>query len=612
MKQPEQIMFFDWETYYNQQYSLSKMSTLDYICDKRFQPICVAAKVNGNQTQSLIGDETSAPARMREFLMDLGWEKSLVIAHHNRFDSGITRFRFGMPSPAMYGCTRLMARAVVRPYVPRVDLKSVANYYRRGEKGAQREAYINYRLEDFSEAQLVDYVTYCEKDTDLCAAIFADMLPEVPMLEQVNIDIVLRMYLHPRFLLDEKILTEHLDALEKDRINTLRNLPLGLTEADLQSAPKFAAALDELGAEVPMKWSEKQAKEVPAFAKTDVGMQELMDHPDPRVQFIVAARLKVKSTNDITRAARLKDIARRYHFLAVPIIYGGAHTLRYSGDEKINLQNVKRGSRIRYAMKGPNGYEVTAADYSQIEARILAALANCDKLLAAFRDAKRDPYCEFATDVYGRPITKADEAERFVGKTCILGLGYQVGGKKLQRTLAIAGQHFTIKQCTDMVYLYRRKYHEIPSFWNLLENAIRAMVQKDSFDLPGGCEVLAGMLKLPNGFFMPYHNLRFDSGGQSIYTFGKEVRTLYGGKYAENITQALAALLIREAMSRMHLRGVTPALQVHDDMSVVHKKKDRAKVREIMEEEMLRQPWWLPNLPLEIEMKTGESYGDAK
>ena len=618
MKKPEQVLFFDFETYYSQKnkYSLSSMTTLDYIMDKRFQPICLAAQVNNQEGQVVAGDGSTAPKQMREMLMDLGWEKSLVVAHHNRFDASICRFRLKMPKPRMFGCTRLMARAVVRPFVSNVTLARVAEYYKRGQKGEQRERYVEYHLEDFSDAQLMDYMRYCQQDTALCAGIFQDMYNQpFPRMELANIDIVLQMFLYPQFQLNTQVLSEHLQAVRDRKQQLLDNLPEGVTETELQSAPKLTQVLESLGAEVPLKWSDKQQKEIPALAKTDEGFKELQENGSPDVQAVCAARLRVKSTIEETRTERLLYISKRYKWLCVPLVYAGAHTIRYSGDEKINMQNPPRGSRIREAMIAPPGYEVTSADLAQIEARIAATLANCTSLIEAFRNPKRDPYCEAAENVFGRKITKRDDPkERFAGKTMILQLQYGSGWKKLQTMLARGEDgrnavHIPDNRAKDMVYGYRRKYSEIPNLWSQYEAAMVQMVQKKSFDLPGGCSILLGMLCLPNGILMPYHKLERGRNGYT-YMFGRERRYLYGAKMLENVTQALAALLVREAMVRLYWRDprLRVHLQVHDDVTIVHKKCDRQFVYDALYEELTKVPKWLPNLPLEVEINTGANY----
>ena len=112
--------------------------------------------------------------------------------------------------------------------------------------------------------------------------------------------------------------------------------------------------------------------------------------------------------------------------MPVPFKYSGAHTHRFSGDWSINLQNLPRDSELRKALRAPKGKVVVAVDTSQIEARINAMLSGQKDLVDAFREG-RDVYCEFATVIYGRQITKADKVERFVGKTAVLSLGYGSG-----------------------------------------------------------------------------------------------------------------------------------------------------------------------------------------
>ena len=179
----------------------------------------------------------------------------------------------------------------------------------------------------------------------------------------------------------------------------------------------FVKILETVGVEPPMKTSLRTGKETYAFAKTDKEFTALLDHPNPKVQTLVAARLGTKSTIEETRTENLMKVADRG---ALPIMlnYYGAHTGRFSGGDKLNLQNLPRNGAIRKAITAPEGHVLVACDSSQIEARMVAYIAGQDDLVQAFREG-RDVYSEFASEVYGKKVTKDDKVQRFVGKTCI-------------------------------------------------------------------------------------------------------------------------------------------------------------------------------------------------
>jgi len=620
-RKPNQIMTIDFETYYDKEYSLSKMSTLDYIMDMFFQPICLAVKVDDKPVEAVQGDGSSAPGRMAEMLQDLGWDRSLVIGHNNRFDASICRFRLDLPAPAMYGCTRLMARAAVVPWTGTATLRATADHFKRGAKGEQRETYIGYRLEDFTPTQLADYMGYCRNDAHLTYAVFKDMNKHIPSDEMINMDLVLRMYLHPLFELDATVLQRYYKDVLQRKQELLDNLPAGFAKEDLTRPARLQKLLPLLGAEVPMKWSDKQQKMIPALAKTDEGFQELLENGSEEVQAVCAARMGFSSTIAETRAKRLLDIAQRYRVLNVPLIWGAAHTLRYGGDEKINLQNLMRNpDDLRRSVKAPKGYSVVAADYAQIEARVCAALAGCDSLLQAFADSSRDPYAEFASDAFIRRVTKKEHpAERFAGKVCILQLQYGSGWPKLQKTLARGeggrgGVQLPDGSCQRLVKTYRQRYWEIPRLWNICEQAFRRMAAKESFDLMPGIDVRFGMVYLPNGLVMPYRELECDKHGQGwSYMHGKTRRHIYGAKMVENLVQAVAGIILRQAMDRLWLKhGIRTRHQVHDELIFCLPDSELDAIIPIIREEMLQPVPYLPNLPLEVEIGVGPNYAEAK
>ena len=146
----------------------------------------------------------------------------------------------------------------------------------------------------------------------------------------------------------------------------------------------------------------------------------------------VEARLGCKSTQRETRAQRFLGIHDRNNgVLPVPLAYYSAHTGRYGGDEKINMQNLQRTDKkdkskglLRQSIKAPPGHALVVADLSQIEARLLVYQANQTDKVEAFAQ-KRDVYSEQASVIYGREVNRKknpDDFEAgFVGKATILG-----------------------------------------------------------------------------------------------------------------------------------------------------------------------------------------------
>jgi DNA polymerase len=460
-------------------------------------------------------------------------------------------------------------------------------------------------------------------DCDGEYALFQHLVKQLPREELQVIDMTLRMYLEPQFILDRETLQHvHTDTVNAKKA-LIAKLPPDILPSQLSSNPQMAQLLEKFGVEVPMKISPTTDKPTYAFAKNDMGWKELEDEymDDPLIAPILAARLGIKSTLAESRSKRLMDVADAFEWFRIPLRYYAAHTGRYGGMEKLNAQNFTRvnpklGHRrqLRYGLKAPPGKSVLAPDLSQIEARLNAWLSGCNTLLEIFRRGG-DPYCEFASKAFRRPVTKADETERFIGKTCILGLGYGMGFKKLRATLRKDGVKITEQQAYDFVQVYRSEYREIPAMWKFCGTAMEIMCNGGATWL-GPCRAEHQKIVLPNNMPIMYHNLRWIETKKYsgyVYDFAGQGRTLWGGKVVENICQSLARIIIAQNMRQIKNElGLQPALQAHDELVYV---VDTTNV-EYYRGEILRMmtipPGFAPDLPMGAEAEFGPTYGDAK
>ena len=349
-------------------------------------------------------------------------------------------------------------------------------------------------------------------------------------------------------------------------------------------------------------------------------MKDLLSHDNPRVQALAACRLGVKTTIEETRAQRFINIAERGPLPAM-LNYWGAGTGRFSGGDKINLQNLKRGGKLREALEAPAGHRVIASDLSQIEARVLALVAGQDDLVIAFAEG-RDAYCEFGADVYGRIITKNDKLERFVSKTCVLGLGFYTGAKKLKETLRIGQGGISaiipIEEAERIVKLYRKKNSKIVQFWRTCGNALDHMVIGGSGYISQEFNIRyeGENVILPNGAVLRYPKLQSylneETGQREMrYLFKNKWTKIYSGLLCENIIQALARGVICEYLVTIGEKyGV--ALQVHDEIVSVVLASVVVEAKEFIEKTMSIPVSWLPGLPVACEVKDGPNYGSAK
>ena len=476
---------------------------------------------------------------------------------------------------------------------------------------------------DFTPQDLAQYGKYCINDVDLTRQLFDKVKVGFPVSELLAIDQTLRMYTEPVIELDVPLLQEHLVQVRAKKAALMEEV--AVTTEDIMSNQKFASALQQLGVEPPTKTSLTTGKQTLAFAKTDKAFTDLAEHPDVRVQALIAARLGVKSTLEETRTEALIGVAARG---ALPIMlnYYGAHTGRFSGGDKLNLQNLpSRGNNtIRQALKAPVGHMVISSDSSQIEARTVAWIAGQEDLVQAFREA-RDVYSEFATEVYGRKITKADKVERFVGKTCILGLGYGMGAEKLRRTLELGAGGISVNidigEAERIVRIYRTKNFRIVQFWQKCGHALTAMTQGGSGNLHDVLTYDSTGITLPNKFRVQYPALRQTTSGFEYINDARQHRNflsgteatwtrIYGGKVTENIVQALAAIVIREQMATAG-QHYHVAFQVHDEIIITAPDAEAEQAEIKLMEIMSTPPKWAADLPVACESGKAKNYGDT-
>jgi DNA polymerase I-like protein with 3'-5' exonuclease and polymerase domains len=604
------IITLDFETYYAQDYTLSKGTTEEYIRSPRFEVIGVAVKVNDGPTEWFSGTHEET----RAFLSRYDWANSFALAHNTMFDGAIMSWRFGI-KPKVWLDTLCMARALHGVEVGG-SLKAVAERYGVGEKGNEVVNAKNKRLADFTREELSRYASYCVNDVDLTRDVFKIMVEKFPKQELKLIDLTLRMFIDPVLDLDTGLLETHLDKI-KDWKDELLDKS-GTTKEDLMSNPKFAELLKGLDVDPPMKISPTTNKPAYALAKSDEGFKALMEHEDVRVQALVAARLGNKSTLEETRTQRFIDISKR-GLLPVPIRYYAAHTGRWGGDDKINLQNLpSRGPNakaLKRSIIAPEGQMIVEADSAQIEARVLAWLAEQEDLVTAFAN-KEDVYRKMASKIYGVQEEDVTKEQRFVGKTTILGAGYGMGAPKFQLQLKSFGTDIELHEAQRIIKIYREANDMISKLWKDANNSIKYMYQGSvlQFGRQGVLEVVDGGVRLPSGLVMRYDDLRGEQDEKGVeYTYKtRRGRTrIYGGKVIENVCQGIARCIIGEQMLKIAKR-YRVVLTVHDSIACCVPYYEADYCKAYVEECMRWTPDWAKGLPVDCEAGIGVNYGDTE
>ena len=629
------VVTLDFETYYDSEYSLKKIPTSDYIRDSRFLAHGVALKKGSARPQWFTGKNIALALR------EIDWSRTAMLCHHAHFDGLICSHHYNVV-PALYLCSLSMARGIY-PVHLRLDLDTLAKL--NGLQGkVKANALVNTLgkriLTAKESAQLGGYAL---DDVDETHKVFKAMYGHFPDPELEIVDATVRMFAQPVLELDEPLVQAELAREVEAKQKVLETA--GVTKTELLSNPKFAKLLEALDVEPPLKISPKTHEATFAFAKTDLDFQKLAAHPNPNVVALYNARLAIKSTITETRCNRLLSMSAGGMSLPVYLNYAGAHTLRWSGGDKSNFQNLKRGSNLRRALKAPKGHVIVVADSSQIEARFTAWMADQLDLLRAFAEG-RDPYSEFASLIYGRHVDRKriatdeqgrmlDEAgnvvtdkdlahrpdalEGFIGKVCVLALGYGMGFLRFMLTLAqgLMGPPVVVSEdeAKRIVYLYRNTNQHIVGLWDTMKGIIMQMEAKRTGEFK--CISYGpGFIRLPNGMFLHYPALkpeleegRFGDIRVSGYSYqGREGRSrLYGGLLTENVIQAIARCAVADQL-RIISRKYRVVMTTHDEIACVVPSRKADSALEYMLDTMSTPPDWAPDVPLAAEGGYAQEY----
>ena len=606
------IITIDFETYYGKDLGFKTHTTEEYVRHEDFEVIGVAVAVDDGEATWFSGPASD----IKTFLNKFDWSNSFALAHNTQFDGAILNWIFKI-KPKGYLDTLCMARAL-HGVEAGGSLKVLAERYKIGVKGTEVDDAYGKRRQDFTPEALEQYGSYCRNDVGLCKTLFNIFMDKFPVKELKVIDTTLRMFVEPSLRLNLPMLESHLETVKERKAKLL-----AVAEADkdsLMSNDKFAELLKLLAVEPPTKISARTGKQAWAFAKTDEEFKALLEHPDPRVQALVSARLGNKTTLEETRTQRFIDIALRGS-LPVPIKYYAAHTGRWGGDDKINLQNLpsrgQNANKLKLSIEAPEGYVIIDSDSSQIEARTVAWLAGQTDLVESF-DRGEDVYKIMASAIYGKDEAEITKEERFVGKTTILGAGYGMGGAKFQTQLKTFGVEMQANECSRIISVYRSRYSKVPALWRQAQGCVEALVNNQGATF-GEVDAVVfdasqGGFLLPSGLWQRYEGLTkvFDPEGKAQYQYKtrKGVVKIYGGKVVENICQAVARCVIAEQMLKIAKRYKV-VLTVHDAIACIAKEDEAKEAQDYVEQCMRWRPRWCQTLPLNCESGVGRSYGDC-
>ena len=604
MSSETDIVTLDFETYYDTKLSLTKVTTMEYVDDDMFKVWGVGIKINHDDTEWFGEDET------KDALNNIDWDNATLVCHNTPFDGYILTQYYGH-KPKYYVDTAAMCRGWFPGQSARLKDCAV-RLFPNDESMRKGEELINakgiYDLPPDIEEQIAGY---CIQDVDLTYSIYQQLIQDFPQQEMDIIDLTTRMFCEPTMKIDRERLTTYHEQEFAYSEKMIKDS--GVPRDILSSNKKFAVYIeDALGIPYPTKKSPTTGKQIPALGKNDAAFKQMCEQY-PQFKHVWDGRIAVKSRLTETRSKRFLAAARADDTIPVPLRYYAAHTGRFGGTEKLNMQNLPRGGEIRKCLIAPEDNLLYVADLSNIEARMLAWLAGEDDLVEQFRKGD-DIYSNFASRIYDRPINKKDDpVERFVGKTAILGLGYGMGHNKFKDTLKSGAMgpsmDFTENEARSVVNAYRTTYPNIKALWTKLENLLKFSLHKDNYGYKyGPLEVIPCGIKLPNGMALKYHNLQYTSNGLMYESRGRREFT-YGGRITENVVQALSRIVITDSMVRLAKHSdLKVVLQVHDEIIIVAKDTEPHVTMSNIIDDMCLAPEWCADIPLDAEGGFDTSY----
>ena len=593
------LITLDFETFYSKDYSLRKLATFQYVRDSRFKVHGVGIQIDDNEPEWWTDE-------LEDKLKAIDWSIVTLVGHNLYFDASILFEHYGIV-PARRIDTMSMAQALFEPSVS-VSLNSVAQGLNLGHKIAGTlDATKDIR--DLDTDLLHKLGEYCLQDVKLTREIYDRLVAVTQPTELDLIDLTLRMGTAPVLELDESECQLALVEAQTEQELAIENS--NVSKAVLSSNPKFAEHLELLGLEVPTKISATTGKESPALGQNDPEFIELMA-AHPELQNLWDGRAAAKSNINVTRAQAWNFL--RTHGskkMPMPLKYYKAHTGRWAGTDKLNVQNLPRGSRLRKAITAPEGHVVLVGDSSQIELRMNAWFSGETDVLTNQREGKC-VYRATAAVHFDKEPDDITSDERQFGKIMVLGCGYGMGSKRFKHfcasgPLGMKPLHLTDKEARAAIDSYREANPNIVAMWRRLDDAIATMAIPGT-DKEFGCVRLQyEQLLLPNSCTLWYFDLHSTEMG---WRFGHtRLKSLWGGTLLENIIQALARIVVAEQMLLVDkLDGVQVVGCTHDEIIAVCPEELAEERFNDMIQIMSTPPAWAPDVPLAAEGGWARNY----
>ena len=605
------IITLDFETYFDQEYSLDKMTTESYVRDPRFEVHGMALLLEPDHQAGrppFWFTKDDIPGVMK----GTDWSSVAIVAHHAQFDGLILSHHYGI-KPAMWFDTLSMARAVVSPHLPK-GLGALAEHFNLGAKNVPYELFKGKHWGDLHATAQKNVSAGCCHDVELTWHLFCLLSQEFPASEFALIDETVRLFTEPVLVGNAYVLDRvyREERAAKDKLLW----QLEVTTQQLRQNETLIRLLEAEGVEIEYKNGKNGP--IPAFAKTDEFMRDLVDDENPRVAALAQGRLDAASNLTLTRTERLRGMTDRGR-LCVYLNYCGAHTKRWSGGDKMNWQNIRRGAALGKGITVEKGDVIVTRDASQIECRMLNQVAGQEDVIENFR-RKEDPYVGNASKFYGHEVYKPKsndprrdemEAKRGFGKQLELSCGYGAGGASIVRTARRGsyGPPITLTEAEGVQArdIYREGHQWVVALWESANSVLEAMARGETFSWVGR-HVENKRLYLPSGLFLDYSTLYKDETGEWRVSTRNGEAKMYGPKLVENVIQAIARVHLGNAWLACRQAGLRVVSSEHDKLICVCREIEAEAAAAFLHQELCRPPPWMPDVPLDSEGYISHTY----
>lgn len=472
-------------------------------------------------------------------------------------------------------------------------------------------------------------VAYCRQDvrTELSVA---EVLNEMPDSER-------RL-----FQLDQRI-NDRGVALDVDLVTRVKNLANNASaeiDAEIQRLTKGQVKAATNGMDL-VAWLNSHGIATKSVDKQTVARLLTSDKLHPVIREVLTLRQNGAKSSTAKYDAMLHAVNEDGRMRGL-LVYHGAATGRWSG-KLVQPQNFPRPQKkqdeldeiiaklkagedvsehgagtvlasdlLRSMLVAEDGHRLMFADYSAIEARVLAWVAGQNDLVETFRKGG-DVYKEMASAIYNVDVEAVTDGQRQVGKMAILGCGYGMGGKRFAEQCASMGIKVDEDEAKRIVSVYREKNNRIAQYWRDVEQDFVDMVKE------AGRVGTVG-LPLPSGRSLTYHNPRIIQretpwgamrDTAQVDTLNSVTRQwvsqiIWGGLLTENVVQATARDLMATAMMALEVKGYNVILSVHDE--IISEVPDNFGSLDEMIDIMTRVPAWAKGCPINAEGKEGKRY----